>query len=99
MDIDSARMERIQGGDLPFYEPGLNELVQTGIAQNTLRFTDDTAEAVETTDYLFVCVGTSAAADSRGDLQYVMSVTEGISTHMASLIAMSACLSVHSTPA
>ena len=39
MDIDPARIERIQGGDLPFYEPGLNDLVQAGIAQNTLRFT------------------------------------------------------------
>ena len=36
MDIDPARIERIQGGDLPFYEPGLNELVQARIAQNTL---------------------------------------------------------------
>ena len=61
MDIDPARIERIQGGDLPFYEPGLNELVQAGIAQNTLRFTGDTAEAVEASDYLFICVGTPAA--------------------------------------
>ena len=47
MDIDPARIARIQGGDLPFFEPGLNELVQAGIAQNTLRFTNDTVEAVE----------------------------------------------------
>ena len=84
MDIDPTRIERIQGGDLPFYEPGLNELVQAGIAQNTLRFTDNTAEAVEASDYLFVCVGTPAAADGSADLQYVMSVAEGIATHMTS---------------
>ncbi len=84
MDIDPARIERIQGGDLPFYEPGLNELVQAGIAQNTLRFTDNTAEAVEASDYLFICVGTPAAADGSADLQYVMSVAEGIATHMTS---------------
>ncbi len=84
MDIDPARIERIQGGDLPFYEPGLNELVQAGIAQNTLRFTDNTAEAVEASDYLFVCVGTPAAADGSADLQYVMSVAEGIAAHMTS---------------
>ncbi len=84
MDIDAARIERIQGGDLPFYEPGLNELLQAGIAQNTLRFTDDTAEAVEASDYLFVCVGTPAAADGSADLQYVMSVAEGIAAHMTS---------------
>ena len=52
MDIDPARIERIHGGDLPFYEPGLNELVQAGIARNMLCFNDDTAEAVEASDYL-----------------------------------------------
>ena len=83
MDIDPARIERIQGGDLPFYEPGLNDLVQAGIAQNTLCFTDDTAEAVEASDYLFICVGTPAAADGNADLQYVMSVAEGIAAHMS----------------
>ena len=83
MDIDPARVERIQGGDLPFYEPGLNELVQAGIAQNTLRFTGDAAEAVEASDYLFICVGTPAAPDGSADLQYVMSVAESIAAHMA----------------
>ena len=68
MDIDPARIERIQGGDLPFYEPGLNELLQAGIAQNMLCFNDDTAEAVEASDYLFICVGTAAAADGSGNL-------------------------------
>ena len=84
MDTDPARIERIQGGDLPFYEPGLNELVQTGIAQNTLCFTDDTAEAVEASDYLFICVGTPAAADGSADLQCVVSVAEGIAARMTS---------------
>ncbi len=82
MDIDPARIARIQDSDLPFYEPGLNELVQAGIAQNTLRFTDDTADAVEASDYLFICVGTPATADGSADLQYVMSVAEGIAAHM-----------------
>ncbi len=41
MDIDPARIERIQGGDLPFCEPGLNELVQAGIAQVTARLGAD----------------------------------------------------------
>ena len=63
MDIDPARIERIQGGDLPFYEPGLNELVQAGIAQNKLRFTNDTAEAVEASEYLFVCVSLSESKE------------------------------------
>ena len=83
MDIDPARIERIQSGDLPFYEPGLSELVQAGIAQGTLRFTQDTAVAVEASDYLFICVGTPSAADGSADMQYVMSVAAGIATHMS----------------
>lgn len=84
MDIDPARIKQIEGGDLPFYEPGLSELVQAGIAQSTLRFTHDTAVAVEASDYLFICVGTPPAADGSADMQYVMSVAEGIATHMTS---------------
>ena len=83
MDIDPARIERIQSGDLPFYEPGLNELVQAGIAQGTLRFTHDTAVAVEASDYLFICVDTPSAADGSADMQYVMSVAAGIAAHMS----------------
>ena len=84
MDIDPARIKQIEGGDLPFYEPGLSELIEAGIAQSTLHFTHDTAVAVEASDYLFICVGTPPAADGSADMQYVMSVAEGIATHMTS---------------
>ena len=82
MDIDTGRIERIAAGDVPFFEPGLNELVQAGLAHNTLRFTDDTRVAVESSDYLFICVGTPPAADGSADLQYVVSVAQGIAAHM-----------------
>ena len=78
------RIERIQGSDLRFSEPGLNELVQAGIAQITPHFTDDTAGAFEASDYLFVCVGTPDAADGSADLQCVMSIAEGIAARMTS---------------
>ena len=58
--------------------------MQASITQHTLRLTDDTAEAVEASDYLFVCVSTPAAADDSADLQYVMSVAEGIAAHITS---------------
>ena len=82
MDIDPARIEQIQGGELPFFEPGLNDLIQAGVAQKTLRFTHDTRDAVEGSDYLFICVGTPALADGNADLQYVMAVAESIASHM-----------------
>ena len=82
MDVDTARIEKIAAGNVPFYEPGLNELVQAGLAQQTLRFCDDTRDAVESSDYLFICVGTPSAADGSADLQYVVSVAEGIAAYM-----------------
>ena len=82
MDIDPARIEQIQGGELPFFEPGLNDLIQAGVAQQTLRFTHDARDAVEGSDYLFICVGTPALADGNADLQYVMAVAESIASHM-----------------
>ena len=68
MNRDPTRVARIQNGDLPFHEPSLNELVQAGIAQGTLRFTDDAAEAVEASEYLFICAVTPAATDGSADL-------------------------------
>ena len=82
MDIDTGRIERIAAGDVPLFEPGLNELVQAGLAHNTLCFTDNTRVAVESSDYLFICVGTPPAADGSADLQYVVSVAQGIAAHM-----------------
>jgi len=84
MDIDPSRIEQIKGGDLPFFEPGLADLVKAGVAQGKLRFTSDTQAAVEHGDYLFICVGTPSAADGSADLQYVMAVARGIAQHMTS---------------
>ena len=55
--------------------------MQAGIAQTTLHFTDDTAEAVKASDYLFICVDTPAAADGSTDLQHMISVAESIAAH------------------
>lgn len=82
MDIDPERLQRIESGDIPFYEPGLRDLVEAGIAQKTLRFTDDAVAAVEDSEFLFICVGTPPASDGSVDLQYVMSVADSIGEHM-----------------
>ena len=82
MDIDPERLGRIEAGDIPFYEPGLRDLVEAGVAQKTLRFTDDAVTAVEGSEFLFICVGTPPASDGSADLQYVMSVTDSIGEYM-----------------
>ncbi len=84
MDVDPSRIEQIKGGDLPFFEPGLADLVRAGVAQGKLHFTSDTEATVHHGDYLFICVGTPSVADGSADLQYVMAVARVIAQHMTS---------------
>ena len=84
MDIDHDRIAQIQNGDIPFFEPGLSALLQTGLTQQRLRFTSDSQGAIENSDYLFVCVGTPSLPDGSADLQAVMAVATEIAHHMTS---------------
>lgn len=84
MDVNAERVERLQRGDIPFYEPGLADKVAGGLAQELLSFTTDTREAVQQSDYLFICVGTPAGDDGSADLRYVMAVADGIAQFMTS---------------
>lgn len=84
MDIDEARVERLRRGEVPFFEPGLADKVLDGVAQGLLTFTSDTREAVQSSDYLFICVGTPAGDDGSADLRYVMDVADGIAKNMTS---------------
>lgn len=84
MDIDAARVERLRRGEVPFFEPGLADKVLDGVAQGLLTFTSDTREAVQSSDYLFVCVGTPSGDDGSADLRYVMDVADGIAKNMTS---------------
>ena len=82
MDVDADRVERLRQGQIPFFEPGLRELVRQGVSEDLLTFTDNTQTAVQDSDYLFICVGTPAGDDGSADLQYVMSVADGIAEHI-----------------
>jgi UDPglucose 6-dehydrogenase len=84
MDIDRDRIARIQNDDIPFFEPGLSGLLQAGLTQQRLRFTTNSQDAVENSDYLFVCVGTPSLPDGSADLQAVIAVATDIAKHMTS---------------
>jgi UDPglucose 6-dehydrogenase len=66
-DVDRARIARLQRGDVPGTEPGLAELVQTGLHSERLRFTVGAAGAA-TNEFVFLCVPTPSAADGSADL-------------------------------
>ncbi len=82
MDQDTARIERLEKGDVPFYEPGLSELVNKGIRERRMSFTTDIAKAVDRALVIFIAVGTPARADGSADLSFVEEVGRGIARNM-----------------
>ena len=82
MDIDAERVERLMRGEVPFFEPGLSEMIIREVQSGLLSFTNDTRTAMQSSDFLFICVGTPPRNDDSPDLQYVMSVADGIAQHI-----------------
>ncbi|MBI5410927.1 MAG: UDP-glucose/GDP-mannose dehydrogenase family protein [Nitrospirae bacterium] len=84
MDTDAKRIGKLEKGEVPFFEPGLTELVHKGIKENHLTFTSDLPKAVEDALVIFIAVGTPPRADGSADLSYVEEVGRGIAQHMKS---------------
>ncbi len=78
MDVDKEKIERLQKGIVPIYEPQLEELVKNNLGEGRLRFTDDIKEAVDHGLIIFICVNTPQDEDGSADLQYVMNVASHI---------------------
>ncbi|NPA48670.1 MAG: UDP-glucose/GDP-mannose dehydrogenase family protein [Thermodesulfobacteria bacterium] len=74
VDKDTEKIAKLRAGEIPFYEPGLNELVQKNAAAGRLSFTTDLAEAVKRALVIFICVGTPPAPDGSADLSAVKEV-------------------------
>jgi nucleotide sugar dehydrogenase len=72
-DSDARRADQLAAGQLPFYEPGLAELLRETLAAGNLRFTDDPRQALEGVDVVFLCVGTPTGAGGNPDLAQLAS--------------------------
>lgn len=82
VDIDQNKINKLNQGIIPIYEPGLEELVLRNKANGRLLFTTDTAQAVAFGQIQFIAVGTPPDEDGSADLQYVLAVANSIATHM-----------------
>ena len=82
VDIDQNKIERLLAGDIPIYEPGLDQLVLSNVANGQLSFTTDAKMAVEHADIIFIAVGTPANEDGSADLQYVLAVAETVGNYI-----------------
>jgi len=82
VDVNAEKIAKLKQGVIPIYEPGLEEMVLSNVAHNTLFFTTDLAEAVKDAEIAFIAVGTPMGDDGSADLQYVLSVAQGIGEAM-----------------
>ncbi len=84
VDKDPAKVKVLQGGGMPIYEPGLEELVKKNVAEGRLRFTTSTQEGVEQSDVIFIAVPTPAQPDGGVDLSFIEAVSREIAAAMTS---------------
>ena len=82
VDNDAEKIERLKRHDIPFYEPGLAEVVERNVAEKRLLFTTDFAGAVGKTPVVFIAVGTPTGNHGEADLSAVFDVAKAIATHM-----------------
>jgi len=84
VDCDEQKIELLQGGGIPIYEPGLEELVARNVASGRLSFTASTAEGVEKSDVIFIAVPTPPLDDGAVDLSFIEFVAREIAACMTS---------------
>src|SRR5215467_2526069 len=82
VDSDAAKIERLKGGTIPIYEPGLPEIVERNLREERLTFTTDLDAAVKKSFVIFIAVGTPPAPDGAADLTAVFQVAKAIGRAM-----------------
>ncbi|MEU0516844.1 UDP-glucose/GDP-mannose dehydrogenase family protein [Streptosporangium sp. NPDC006007] len=83
VDVDTEKVARLQAGDLPIYEPGLEEILQRNLANGRLRFTTSYEEAAAFGDVHFLCLGTPQKPGEYGaDISYLDSAIESLAPHL-----------------
>lgn len=82
IDVDAARVERLDAGQVPIFEPGLAPMLQRNHRAGRLRFGTDAQAALVDADVVFIAVGTPPDEDGSADLQYVLAVARSIGLHL-----------------
>jgi len=82
VDIDSEKIARLSSGEMPIYEPGLEQLVTKNMQSGRLQFTTDIKQAVEQALVIFLAVGTPPKSDGSPDLSFVEAAADSVARHM-----------------
>jgi UDPglucose 6-dehydrogenase len=83
LDIDPNKIEKLKQGIVPFYEPGLSELLVEQQQKGNLTFTTSYAEAIPESEIIIIAVGTPSAPDGQADLKYVFAAAESVAPHLS----------------
>ena len=83
VDIDTAKVDGLNRGVIPIYEPGLEDMVLANHGSGRIAFTTDAASAVDHGEIVFIAVGTPPDEDGSADLQYVLAVARTIGRHLS----------------
>jgi UDPglucose 6-dehydrogenase len=82
VDKDAAKIEALERGEIPIYEPGLEEVVEKNVRAGRLKFTTDLAPAIREARAVFIAVGTPPLPDGKADLSFVRQVAESIGDNL-----------------
>ena len=82
VDVDTKKIENLNKGIIPIYEPGLEEMISRNMAKGRLQFTTKIADAVKGSDVIFISVGTPPDEDGSADLKYVIQVARDCGKYM-----------------
>jgi UDPglucose 6-dehydrogenase len=83
VDVDAEKVARLNRGEVPIHEPGLDALIKRNMEAGRLEFTTDAAKGVEHGLFQLIAVGTPPDEDGSADLRYVLAVARSIGTHMS----------------
>ena len=82
VDVDKNKIDNLNQGHIPIYEPGLEEMIKRNVREDRLKFSTDIEKAVKVSQIIFIAVGTPPDEDGSADLKYVLAVARDIGKHM-----------------
>ncbi len=82
VDVDKKKIENLQKGILPIYEPGLEEILERNVKKDRLRFTTEIASSLKNCEVVFIAVGTPPDEDGSADLKHVLAVARDVGKYM-----------------
>ena len=84
LDIDDKKVDTLSKGISPIYEPGLGSKLKSGLESGNLRFSSDSKDAIESSDLIFIAVGTPSLSNGKTDLSYIKSASNSIAENLNS---------------